>query len=51
MRKRKTMMKIHPKDFRVRAGQEFKLKQWPTRMNRFYKSKEQYEELLAQHPY
>ena len=42
-------MKIHPKDFRVRAGEEIKLKQWPTRVNRFYKSKEQYEKLLEEH--
>ena len=42
-------MKIHPKDFRVRAGDEIKLKQWPTRVNRFYKSKEQYEKLLEEH--
>ena len=43
------LMKIHPKDFRVRAGEEIKLKQWPTRVNRFYKSKEQYEKLLDEH--
>src|SRR5713101_6321255 len=49
MRKRKTIMKIHPKDFRVRAGEEIKLKQWPTRVNRFYKSKDQYEKLLEEH--
>ncbi len=49
MRKSKTIMKIHPKDFRVRAGEEIKLKQWPTRMNRFYKSKEQYERLFEEH--
>src|SRR5438309_10811193 len=49
MRKRKTIMKIHPKDFRVRAGEEITLKKWPTRVNRFYKSKEQYEKLLEEH--
>ncbi len=43
------LMKIHPKDFRVRAGEKIKLKQWPTRVNRFYKSKEQYERLLEEH--
>jgi len=43
------LMKIHPKDFRVRAGEEIKLKQWPTRVNRFYKSKDQYEKLLEEH--
>jgi PPK2 family polyphosphate:nucleotide phosphotransferase len=42
-------MKIHSKDFRVRAGEEIKLKQWPTRVNRFYKSREQYENLLEEH--
>src|SRR5207245_10986815 len=35
--------------FRVRAGEESKPKQWPTRVNRFYKSKEQYEKLLDEH--
>src|SRR6267143_3670062 len=49
IRKRKTIMKIHPKDYRVRAGDEIKLKQWPTRVSRFYKSKEQYEKLLEEH--
>src|SRR5437879_4180586 len=49
MRKRKTIMKIHPKDFRVRAGEEITLKKWPTRVNRFYKSKDQYEKLLEEH--
>src|SRR5712692_4100631 len=43
------LMKIHPTDFRVRAGEEIKLKQWPTRVNRFYKSKEQYERLFEEH--
>ena len=42
-------MKIHPKDFRVRVGEEITLKKWPTRVNRFYKSKEQYQELLEEH--
>ena len=42
-------MKIHPKDFRVRAGEEITLKKWPTRVNRFYKSKDQYEKLLEEH--
>ncbi len=49
MRKRKSIMKIHPKDFRVRPGEEVRLKQWPTKVNRFYKSKEQYEKLLGEH--
>src|SRR6266446_8336786 len=42
-------MKIHPKDCRVRVGDEITLKKWPTRVNRFYKSKEQYEKLLEEH--
>ena len=42
-------MKIHSKDFRVREGDKVNLKKWPTKIDPVYKSKEQYQELLAKH--
>jgi PPK2 family polyphosphate:nucleotide phosphotransferase len=42
-------MKINSKHFQVRADENVKLKQWPTRVKPFYKSKEHYKEILAQH--
>ncbi len=42
-------MKIDSKDFRVQQGASVKLKQWPTLVKPVYDSKEQYQELLAQH--
>ena len=42
-------MKINSKDFRVREGQEVNLKKWPTKVDPVYKSKEQYQKLLAEH--
>ena len=42
-------MKIHSKDFRVREGDEVSLKKWPTSIDPVYKSKTQYQELLAHH--
>jgi PPK2 family polyphosphate:nucleotide phosphotransferase len=42
-------MKIRSKDFRVRDGDEVKLKKWPTSVKPVYKSKEQYQELLSEH--
>jgi PPK2 family polyphosphate:nucleotide phosphotransferase len=42
-------MKINSKHFRVGAGENINLKQWPTRVKSFYKSKEHYREILAQH--
>ena len=42
-------MKIHSKDFRVREGDEVNLKKWPTTVKPVYKSKEQYQKLLAEH--
>ncbi|UDL90827.1 polyphosphate kinase 2 family protein [Mesorhizobium sp. PAMC28654] len=42
-------MKIIPRDFRVREGDEVSLKKWPTIIDPFYKSKAQYQELLADH--
>src|SRR5665647_88259 len=42
-------MKIHSKDFRVRERDEVDLKKWPTTVKPVYKSKEQYQKLLAEH--
>jgi polyphosphate kinase 2 (PPK2 family) len=42
-------MKISSKGFRVREGDEVKLKKWPMTVKQVYKSKEQYEELLREH--
>jgi PPK2 family polyphosphate:nucleotide phosphotransferase len=42
-------MKINSKHFRVRTGEKVDLKQWPTRVKPFYKSKEHYKKILAQH--
>ena len=42
-------MKIDVKDFRVRPGDKVRLSNWPTKVNPFCKSKEQYEEVLAEH--
>jgi PPK2 family polyphosphate:nucleotide phosphotransferase len=42
-------MKINSKDFRVRAGDKFKLSEWPTIVKPFWKSKEEYQELLQEH--
>src|SRR5664280_933457 len=42
-------MKIHSKDFRVREGDEVNVKKWPTTVKPVYKSKEQYQKLLAEH--
>jgi PPK2 family polyphosphate:nucleotide phosphotransferase len=44
-----TKMKINSKDFRVRPGEEAKLSEWPTSVKPFRKSKEGYQELLAEH--
>ena len=42
-------MKINSKDFRVRDGHKINLKKWPTKVDPVYKSKEQYQKLLAEH--
>ena len=42
-------MKINSKDFRVREGDEVSLRKWPTIVEPVYKSKEQYQKLLAEH--
>ena len=42
-------MKIESKKFRVREGEKVRLKEWPTKVKPFYKSKEQYQDLLKEH--
>jgi PPK2 family polyphosphate:nucleotide phosphotransferase len=42
-------LKINSQDFRVRPGKKVKLDQWPTAVENFFKSKEQYQELLEKH--
>ena len=41
--------KLHPSGFQVREGQTVRLNDWPTDVKPFYKSKEEYEELLHKH--
>ena len=42
-------MKINSKDFRVPPGKKVELERWPTTVEQFFKSKEQYQELLEKH--
>jgi PPK2 family polyphosphate:nucleotide phosphotransferase len=42
-------MKIDSKDFRVRPGGKVNLKEWPTIVKPFCKSKKQYQEVLGEH--
>ncbi len=42
-------MKIKFKDYRVQEGEKVKLKKWPTKVKPVYRSKKQYQELLAEH--
>jgi PPK2 family polyphosphate:nucleotide phosphotransferase len=42
-------MKINSKDFRVRADEKVRLKKWPTQVESYYQSKEQYQEILSEH--
>jgi PPK2 family polyphosphate:nucleotide phosphotransferase len=42
-------MKINIKKFRAREGRKVRLKEWPTRVKPFYKSKADYENFLAGH--
>jgi hypothetical protein len=42
-------MKINSKDFCVRPGKKVALKEWPTIMKPFCKSKKRYRKLLEQH--
>jgi PPK2 family polyphosphate:nucleotide phosphotransferase len=42
-------MKISSNDFRVRQGEDVKLRKWPTRSDPLCKSEEQYAKLLQEH--
>jgi PPK2 family polyphosphate:nucleotide phosphotransferase len=42
-------VKINPNDFRLREGDEVKLRKWPTLIDPVYKSKANYKRLLTQH--
>jgi PPK2 family polyphosphate:nucleotide phosphotransferase len=42
-------MKLDPDDFRVGEDKKIDLKEWPTEVKPFYKSKEEYEKLLQSH--
>ena len=42
-------MKFNPNDFRVREGEEVKLRKWPSRVAPFYKSEHHYQKLLGEH--
>ena len=42
-------MKIKSGDYRVREGDKVNLKKWPTLVKPVYRSKEQYQEMLAEH--
>jgi PPK2 family polyphosphate:nucleotide phosphotransferase len=42
-------MKINSKEFRVRPGEKVNLKEWPTIVKPFCKSKKRYQKLLAGH--
>ena len=43
------VMKIRSRDFRVREGDEVDLRKWSTEVERVYKSKQHYQELLNVH--
>ena len=42
-------MKIDYKNFLVKSGEKVQLKEWPTEVKPFYKSKEQYHKTLSEH--
>ena len=42
-------MKINSKDFRVRPGKKVTLREWPTIVKPFCKSKKRYHKLLEEH--
>jgi hypothetical protein len=44
-------MKIDSKDFRVRPEKKVKLKEWPTIVKPFCKSKKRYQKLLGEHAF
>jgi PPK2 family polyphosphate:nucleotide phosphotransferase len=45
----RTEMKINSRDFQVRSGAKVRLKEWPTKVKPFFKSKERYQKLLQKH--
>src|ERR671937_2864595 len=40
---------IRPRDFRVDEDAKVRLERWPTRIEPYYRSREEYEQLLAEH--
>src|SRR5215475_2915723 len=46
---RSDTMRIQCDDFRVRQNKNLKLTQWPTIVDRFFKSKKEYRSLLSEH--
>jgi PPK2 family polyphosphate:nucleotide phosphotransferase len=42
-------MKIKTKDFRVPPGKKIEIREWPTKVEPFFKSKKEYKELLKSH--
>ena len=42
-------MKINSEDFKVREGDAVNLRKWPTKVEPFYKSKQQYRKLWRAH--
>ena len=42
-------MNVNSKNFRVKAGDKVKLKEWPTREEPYYESKEEYQQILIEH--
>ncbi len=42
-------MKIDPEEFRVPVGEKFHIEKWPTWVKPFYKSKDDYQDMLRDH--
>lgn len=42
-------MKIKSEDFRIQSGKDVSIKEWPTAVDPFFKSKKQYHKLLRDH--
>jgi polyphosphate kinase 2 (PPK2 family) len=40
---------MNPNNFRVRADEKVKLKKWPTQVDPYYQTKEQYQEKLSEY--
>ena len=45
----KSKIKISSKDFRVTPGKKIKLREWPTLVKPFCKTKDSYKEILEEH--